>query len=170
MSVGSPRIVLRAPGRPDETEFLRCVRASRELHRPWVKPPSTPAQFREYLERMRRDENEAFLLIRRDDQRLAGVINMTQIVRGLFCSAYLGYYAFSGCEGQGLMRAGMNAVLRAAFGRLRLHRLEANIQPRNLASIALVRGCGFSREGFSPRYLKIGGRWRDHERWAIVAD
>ena len=72
-------------------------------------------------------------------------------------------------EGQGLMREGLQAAVRDAFRSLKLHRLEANIQPANAASIALVRACGFSKEGYSPRYLKIGGRWRDHERWAILA-
>jgi ribosomal-protein-alanine N-acetyltransferase len=61
----------------------------------------------------------------------------------------------------------MELVLRRAFSDLRLHRLEANIQPGNTRSIALVQRCRFEREGFSPRYLKVGGRWRDHERWAI---
>jgi [ribosomal protein S5]-alanine N-acetyltransferase len=61
----------------------------------------------------------------------------------------------------------MHLVLREAFTRLDLHRLEANIQPANARSIALAKRCGFALEGFSPRYLKIGGRWRDHERWAI---
>jgi ribosomal-protein-alanine N-acetyltransferase len=68
------------------------------------------------------------------------------------------------------MREGIELVLHDAFAVLRLHRIEANIQPGNHASIALARGAGFSREGFSPRYLKIGGRWRDHERWAILAE
>ena len=68
------------------------------------------------------------------------------------------------------MREAIELVLREAFLNLRLHRIEANIQPGNHASIALARGAGFSREGFSPRYLKIGGRWRDHERWAILAE
>jgi ribosomal-protein-alanine N-acetyltransferase len=67
------------------------------------------------------------------------------------------------------MGAGLKAVTAQAFGTLKLHRLEANIQPENRASLALARNCGFRREGYSPRYLKIGGRWRDHERWAILA-
>jgi len=64
----------------------------------------------------------------------------------------------------------MELLLRHAFLNLRLHRLEANIQPGNLASIALVKRCGFVLEGFSPRYLKICNRWRDHERWALRAE
>ena len=68
------------------------------------------------------------------------------------------------------MREAMELVLDHAFGPLALHRIEANIQPGNAPSIALARGAGFRLEGFSPRYLLIGGRWRDHERYAITAD
>jgi ribosomal-protein-alanine N-acetyltransferase len=113
--------------------------------------------------------NHPFLVCRGDSDEIAGVINLSNVVLGLFRSGYLGYYAFAGHEGQGFMHAGIRAVVRHAFGTLKLHRVEANIQPENQASIALVRSCGFSREGFSPRYLKIGGRWRDHERWALLA-
>ena len=91
-------------------------------------------------------------------------------MRGNFHSAYLGYYAFAPHAGQGLMAEGLALVIRDAFRRLRLHRVEANIQPGNKASLRLVRRLGFRREGYSPRYLKIGGRWRDHERWALRAD
>jgi ribosomal-protein-alanine N-acetyltransferase len=68
------------------------------------------------------------------------------------------------------MREDMLLVLKHAFQKLKLHRLEANIQPENPASIALARSCGFVREGFSRRYLKVGGRWKDHERWAILSE
>ena len=73
-------------------------------------------------------------------------------------------------EGQGYMGDAVRLVIRHAFDGLGLHRLEANIQPDNVASIRLVEHCGFHKEGLSRRYLKIGGRWRDHERWAILAD
>jgi [ribosomal protein S5]-alanine N-acetyltransferase len=110
------------------------------------------------------------LVRRRADDAIVGVVNVNEIVRGSFQSAYLGYYAFRPHAGQGYMTEGLALVLRHAFGELGLHRLEANIQPGNRHSRELVRRLGFRKEGFSPRYLKIGGRWRDHERWAIVRE
>lgn len=165
----SDRIHLRPPALTDETEFLARVRASRVLHYPWISPPATPERFRGYIHRMEEPANRGFLVCRTGDGAIAGVINITNIVLGVFRSGYLDYYAFAGFERQGLMREGLKGVVRHAFGKLKLHRLEANIQPDNVASIALVATCGFSKEGYSPRYLKIRGRWRDHERWAILA-
>jgi len=101
---------------------------------------------------------------------MLGVFNLSQIYRGNFGSAYLGYYGHAGFAGRGYMREGLDLVVRYAFGKLGLHRIEANIQPGNPKSIALVERCGFIREGFSPRYLKVAGRWRDHERWAITVE
>jgi [ribosomal protein S5]-alanine N-acetyltransferase len=164
------RVVLRSPTRRDANEFLAAVRASRALHRGWVHPPATREAYATFLERMLEPGQKPFLVCRRDDGAFVGVVNLTNVVLGNFRSGYLGYYAFAGQDGQGLMREGLSAVVRHAFRTMKLHRLEANIQPTNERSIALVRACGFRKEGFSPRYLKIGGRWRDHERWAIVAD
>ncbi|MBN8757514.1 MULTISPECIES: GNAT family N-acetyltransferase [Variovorax] len=162
-------VYLRPPESSDEHEFLASVKKSADLHSPWTSPPSTPENFRAYLEKMSMPENAAFLVCRRADDCLVGVFNVTNIVRGAFQSGYLGYYAFAGHERQGLMRKGLEEVVRCAFQDLELHRLEANIQPTNVASIALVKACGFLREGYSPRYLKINDRWCDHERWAILA-
>ncbi len=98
------------------------------------------------------------------------MFTVSQIFRGAFQSAYLGYYANARHARQGFMREALAQVVDHSFGPLALHRIEANIQPGNVPSIALARGAGFRLEGFSPRYLLIGGQWRDHERYALTAE
>jgi ribosomal-protein-alanine N-acetyltransferase len=164
------RVFLRAPSAADRDEFISLMRASRSFHRPWATAPTDDERFSAYLTDSRRADFEAMLLCRSEDLAILGFFNLSQIVRRTLQSAYLGYAVGKPFAAHGYMREGIELVLRHAFVELRLHRIEANIQPGNHASIALARGAGFHREGFSPRYLKIGGRWRDHERWAILAD
>jgi ribosomal-protein-alanine N-acetyltransferase len=164
------RVYIRAPQRVDQTEFTTLMRASRHFHRPWASAPTDEARFSAYLEDNSRPDFEAFLVCRLEDHAILGFFNISQIARGSLQSAYLGYAAAERYAGQRYMREGIELVLQVAFMELKLHRLEANIQPGNHASIALAQGAGFKREGFSPRYLKISGRWRDHERWALLAE
>ena len=163
------RVSLVRPSARWAAEFVAAVRRSRRLHGRWVKAPSTPTAYRAYVRRLRRPTHEGYLICLRDSDELVGVANISEIVRGALRSGYLGYYVFRPYEGHGLMTEGLALVVRDAFRRLGLHRVEANIQPGNRASIRLARGLGFRREGYSPRYLKIQGRWRDHERWAFLA-
>jgi [ribosomal protein S5]-alanine N-acetyltransferase len=162
-------VYLRAPAPRDAAVLAALARASRRLHRPWVYPPATTRAAARWIAAAGPDRQRR-LVCRRTDGAIVGVVNLNEIVRGAFQSAYLGYYAFAPLAGQGLMTEGLALVLRFAFRQLGLHRVEANIQPGNRVSRALVRGLGFRQEGFSPRYLKIGGRWRDHERWALVRE
>ena len=164
------RVFLRPPARADQEGFITLMRASRAFHSPWATAPTDPERFAAYLADARRADFEALLLCRTEDEAIMGFFNLSQIVRRGFQSAYLGYAVGKPFAGQGHMRDGLELVLRHAFMSMRLHRVEANIQPTNATSLALARGAGFRREGFSPRYLKIGGRWRDHERWAILAE
>jgi ribosomal-protein-alanine N-acetyltransferase len=164
------RVYLRTPERADRKEFTALMRASRDFHSPWATAPADDDRFAAYIADTKRDDFEAMLLCRREDRAILGFFNISQIVRRRLQSAYLGYAVGLPFAGQGYMREGLELVLRHAFVNLRLHRLEANIQPGNASSLALARGAGFQREGFSPRYLKIGGRWRDHERWAILVE
>lgn len=164
------RVHLRSPRLRDRDAFLAAVRASRSLHRPWVYPPEDAEAFASYLRRVRSPDAVGFVVRRNEDDAITGVINLSQIFLGNFRSAFLGYYALEPFAGRGYMTEGMRLALHHAFGVLGLHRLEANVQPANASSVALVRRLGFRREGFSPRYLKVGGRWRDHERWAILAE
>ena len=164
------RVQLRRPSALDEPRFLQAARRSRAFLQRWAPPPYTPKAYRTYIRRLRKPTHDGRLVILRTSGDLAGVINVSEIVHGAFRSAYLGYYAFVPHAGRGYMAEGLALALRWAFGELHLRRVEANIQPGNDASRALVRRLGFRREGFSPRYLKIAGRWRDHERWALLAE
>lgn len=163
-------VILERPAPRHEEDFLRAVRVSRALHKGFVSPPGNADEFQRYISGLRRRNCAGFLIFLAESGQLAGVVNVSEIVYGLFQSAYLGYYAFRPHDGQGLMKQGLQQVIRHCFGELGLHRLEANIQPENERSIALVRALGFAKEGYSPRYLKICGKWRDHERWAIRAE
>src|ERR1700748_3588239 len=164
------RVYLRAPTRSDRVQFTELMRASRAFHSPWATAPTDDERFAAYLADARRADFEALLLCRTEDDAITGFFNLSQIVRRRLQSAYLGYAVGQPFAGQGYMREGIELVLRHAFLRLELHRIEANIQPGNASSLALARGAGFRREVFSPRSLKIGGRWRDHERWAILVE
>ena len=164
------RIFLRRPEKTDEAEYLALNRRSASFNRGLASPPIQPEQFAAFLKRCRGDANACFFICRRSDGAILGSINLSQIFRGGFQSAYLGYQIGAEFAGQGYMTEAIALMLRYAFTKLKLHRLEANIQPGNIASIALVKRAGFRKEGFSRRYLKICGRWRDHERWAILAE
>ena len=116
-----------------------------------------------------KDSNACFLVCVNEGD-IAGTLNLSQIFRKLFQNAYLGYQLFSGFTGKGYMTEAVALALRHAFVDLELHRIEASVQPNNKPSIAVLMRNGFEKEGFSRRYLKINGRWRDHERWAILKE
>lgn len=166
---GMNNVTLVRPSPRHAADFLEAVRRSRNLHRGWVTPPRDHDAYTAYVKGLRK-ANKAGFFIMTGSREIAGVINVSEIVRGSFLSAYLGYYALQPFAARGLMRQGLQAIIAVCFGEMNLHRLEANIRPENVRSIALVSGLGFRYEGFSPRYLKVCGRWRDHERWALLAD
>jgi ribosomal-protein-alanine N-acetyltransferase len=164
------RVRLEKPSLHRKREFLAAVHRSHEFLRRWATPPVTSRAFRAYVRRLSTSTHKGHFVVLRASDELVGVINLNEIVRGSFQGAYLGCYAFLPYAGRGYMSEGLTLVLRRAFGELHLHRVEANIQPENKSSLAFFRGFGFRREGYSPRYLKVAGRWRDHERWALFAE
>ncbi|WP_329125312.1 GNAT family N-acetyltransferase [Streptomyces sp. NBC_01465] len=169
-----PRVGIRHFSLQDAEEFTAHAGESRTLHHPWLFPPVETGAYTAYARRLIEDPAKAgFLVCERDGDapgRIAGFININNIVEGAFLSGALGYGAFAHAAGRGLMGEGLGLVTRYAFRTLGLHRLEVNIQPGNEASIALVRRAGFRLEGYSPDFLHIDGAWRDHERWAITAE
>ncbi|MFE5394577.1 GNAT family N-acetyltransferase [Streptomyces sp. NPDC056568] len=171
-----PRVGIRHFTYEDGAEFTARARESKDLHHPWLFPPDSAQAYEAYASRLIEDRSKAGFLVCEKGTgptggaSLAGFVNINNIVQGGFLSGALGYGAFAHAAGRGLMREGLDLVVRYAFGPMRLHRLEINVQPGNAASIALARACGFHLEGFSPRMLFIDGAWRDHQRWAVTAE
>jgi ribosomal-protein-alanine N-acetyltransferase len=161
------RVTLSRVQRADAAEIMAANLASRSYHAPWVQPCTDQAGFDAWMARL--GATHVSLLAREAASGgICGVVNFSQIAMGNFCSAFCGFYGMAAFAGQGLMTQALRLGLAVAFGELGLHRVEANIQPGNARSQALVQRLGFAREGYSPRYLNIDGVWRDHERWAIV--
>jgi ribosomal-protein-alanine N-acetyltransferase len=170
LSLDGFRTRIVAPEAADEEAFLAAMKDSVGFHHPWVSAPKNHAGWERYMHRLERVNEAGFLVKRIHDGVICGVINLNIITYEALCSAYVSYFGVQSQSEQGYMKEGMLQVIRHAFTELGLHRLEANIQPDNLASIGFARTTGFEYEGFSPRFLKINGVWCDHERWAVLAD
>lgn len=151
------RIHLQTPTPDCEADFIAAVNRSHSLHHPWVFAPSNHEEFANYIERIRGGRKIGFLLRRNFDQQLAGVVNISELVMGIFRSAYLGFHLFAGFEHKGYMTEGLVLVLDKAFGELGFHRLEANIQPGNRAAVRFHSGASPppGRESYSKSEVQI---------------
>ena len=170
----SERLFLRKLTRNDCDEFIELASRSRELHCPWIYAPQTPADFVAYLRRFERTEAAALVTCHKESREIAGFFTINEIIRGFYLRASVGYGVFMPNERQGYMKEGFELVFRYAFGKpgrgLGLHRLEADIQGNNHASVRLAESSGFKWEGISSAYIRIHGKWVDHERYAITSE
>lgn len=172
----SRRTGLRFARRADSREWCELREASLDHLRPWEpRWPAgasgrSPARFARLLKSQRSDQSRRMLLCDKKSLAIVGMVNLSLIARGPFQNAVMGYWLGAPFVGRGYMTEGITLGLRHAFGALGLHRVEANVMPANTRSLAVVRRAGFREEGFSPNYLEINGRWRDHVRFAMTAE
>jgi ribosomal-protein-alanine N-acetyltransferase len=151
-------------------EYTELMRRSRDHLRPWYYGAETPNAFEDLIRRSRQDDYQLLVACLKDSGSIVGSFSLSQIFRGGFQNAFLGFAAGAPYAGLGYMQEGIELTLGHVFTTLQLHRVEANVQPANERSLRLVERCGFRLEGFSPNYLKIGGRWRDHRRYALTVE
>jgi ribosomal-protein-alanine N-acetyltransferase len=173
----TPRLWLRASDPALAAELAAYLGRNRQAHAPWNPPMPdhafTAAGQRERLAATVQAEAAGtqrgwFLCPLDDDARVIGHLRFSQIARGPFHNAMLGYAIDAAHEGQGLMHEALCAALAEAFGpRMGLHRVQANVRPENRRSLALLDRLGFEREGIARQYLYIDGAWRDHLMTAL---
>lgn len=154
----------------DFEEIVNLNRQSLEFYKGLINPPLNFEDFKIYEERNLDEANECFVICQNVDNKIVGPINLSQIFRKAFQSCYLGYSLGVDWIGKGFMTEAVDLVLLHAFENLKLHRVETNVQPHNLPSIKVLQRCGFTKEGFSRKYLKIDDIWCDQERWAIIVE
>lgn len=164
-----PNLILHQLELKDEEIFLEAMQQSKALYEPWMYAPTTHEEFVDFYFCYSQSNQRCYLLLNQQND-LIGLFSLSEITRGIFQNAYLGFCANVQFAGQGLMSKGLKLVFDEVFKNLELHRLEANIQPENQASLNLVKRNGFNYEGLSKRYLNVNGEWRDFQRWAITSE
>lgn len=164
------KIELQFPSMSHKKIFVDFVRNNRNFHEPWVYVSGDPKFFDQYVRRIKMGKLLGFFVFTKDTKEFVGVVNLNSIRLDPFSSASLGYYADEKQSGKGYMKEAINLVLGHAFLKIGLNRVEANIQPGNKSSIALVKSVGFTKEGFSRNFLQIGDKYCDHERWAYLSE
>ena len=106
----------------------------------------------------------------KEGDELIGRVALSNVSRGAWQNATLGYYIDEAHTGRGYATEAVRLALEFAFGSARLHRVQAAVLPRNIASRRVLEKAGFCREGRSTKYLQINGVWEDHEMFAITLE
>ena len=169
---------VRPPEARDWQAWAELRTSSRDFLVPWepawASDAHSRAAYRRRLRRQQRDANDdvcySYFLVRRSDDALMGGITLSNIQRGVAQCCSVGYWIGEPYARDGHMTEGLKCVLGHCFSSLGLHRVEAACMPNNQASQALLRRCGFRREGYARKYLKINGVWRDHLLFAVIGD
>ena len=166
------RVVVTLADEPDARGLLEFHTRNAEHLRPWMPPIPADMFTMSYWQRWVRAARQLYMkdqavrlvmrLASHADGPVLGQINLSNIVRGAFQAAHMGYHVDARVEGRGLMREALECVVDWAFDDLRLHRIMANHIPDNERSAGLLQRLGFEVEGYAKAYLYIDGEWRDH--------
>ena len=171
-------VTLRMPHMGDYQAWAELRAESRAFLTPWEPTWSrddlTRSAFRRRLKHYSRDIRDdlayPFFVFRTADEALLGGITVSNIRRGVAQTGSIGYWIGRPHARQGHMSAAIRTLIPFAFDTLGLHRIEAACLPTNEASMGLLIQCGFEREGYARRYLRINGAWQDHVLFALLAE
>jgi ribosomal-protein-alanine N-acetyltransferase len=177
-AIAGAGVTLRTPQSGDHAEWAALRELSRDFLTRWE--PTWPSddlsrsafrrRLKRYADDQRSDVAYAFLIFRSDDNAMVGGLTLANIRRGVAQAGSIGYWIGAPFAHKGYMSAAVRALIPFCFHTLRLHRLEAACIPSNAASIGLLEGTGFTREGYARSYLCINGVWQDHLLYARLVD
>ena len=176
-------VLLRPYRRSDARAWSEIRIANENWLAPWESSPpgswsemNSPGAYlyvyRDMRRAARRGESMPFAVCLREErgERLVGHLNLGNIVRRAFSSAYAGYWVDARVAGHGIIPTALALAVDHAFGPAGLHRIEVNIRPENAPSRRVVEKLGFREEAYHPRYMHIDGAWRDHLGFAMTSE
>ncbi len=176
-------VLLRPYRRSDAAAWSEVRIANRQWLAPWESAPPGPWEelnstrayryvYADMRRSGRRGESMPFAVCLRENgaERVVGHINLGNIVRRAFCSAYAGYWVDSRVAGRGIIPTALALTVDHAFGAAGLHRIEVNIRPENRPSRRVVEKLGFREEAYHARYMHIDGNWRDHIGYTLTSE
>lgn len=170
--IETDRLILTIPALEDAPRMLAFAIENREHLERWE--PARPDNYytlqfwtdvvERSMEQFKQGTSVRLVLLNRNNssEAIQGQCGFTEIVRGVFQAAFLGFSLDHRLVGQGLMFEALTAAIRYAFDEMNLHRIMANYQPINEGSGRLLRRLGFMVEGYARDYLMIAGEWQDH--------
>lgn len=166
----SRNLFLRAPLPEDEMPFVTWAQESDACCALWMDPPRSSIAFRSYVQSCDREDAMGYVICDKQSNAIKGAIHLEKMFNGNFQNAFLGYHFNSETESEEVMRTALRLLTKHVFTKTKLHRLEVQVQPKFQRFINTLKSEHFRLEGVSPRLLKIAGRWRDCERYAITAE
>ena len=160
--------MIRRLQRDDAEELAALLRANRDFLAPF--DPVRDERFFTAEGQVERIAQHGNLFAILDDGEIAGTIALSNVWLGAFRSANIGYFVDEARNGRGLATGAVGELADLAFGELELHRLEAGALADNIGSHRVLERNRFTRIGIAPRYLHIGGAWRDHVLFQRTAE
>ena len=164
--------------RPSQSHIVAdYLLRNREFHRPYHQKHEdiyfTSKEQKNYLrsdlDKFFDDTQYSFWISYKESpDRVIGRLSFTAVIRGALSSCLVGYHLDQMEEGKGIMREAMKAGCLYIFQIKHLHRIQADIMPTNVRSVAAAEGCGFRRQGLNDRYMCINGEWQDHYIYALL--
>jgi RimJ/RimL family protein N-acetyltransferase len=168
----APRVILRPPS-PNDVPALFAIYHDPATMAYWSRPPMTdPSEAEDLIAEIERhaaaDTLLQWIIARREDDLAIGSCTLFRFERE-HRRAEIGYILRRDHWGRGLATEALEALFAHAFGALGLHRLEADVDPRNVASIRLVERLGFKREGHLRERYFVGSEIQDSAMYGLLA-
>jgi ribosomal-protein-alanine N-acetyltransferase len=169
MRIQSDRVCLLPLVAGDTAELASLLSNSIDFHHPWLRYPHTVDGLLHYIDQALTDGDLLFVVRLREADTLVGLMSLSRVVYGAWRTCECGCAVGVEHQGNGYLTEAMGLLVRYAMDVLGLCRVEALVDPRNVASRKMLQSVGFCLEGLARSAVDLGDERLDQVRWAITA-